>query len=597
MTAGLGGAWGSCVGLLLVLISTPLSAETAAGPGALAWAGDRLVVAETLASRLTDIDAVTGSVQQRMALPGRPAAVVVARDGTRYVALAEPVGRIAVVRAGRVERLWPCGHTPSALALSPDELFLVVAERFDTTVAVLDIRDGHSLRRQRVQREPVALAVTPDGRRVVVANLVPTGRSDQGGVAAMVSILDTAGERPARQLSLAEGSSAVRGVAVSPDGQFAYLTHQVARYQVPATQLERGWMMTNAISVLDLGAERLLATVLLDDVAQGAANPWAVVATPERLVVALAGSQEVCLIDRQGLHRRLAEPGVAERAVDDLGFLAPLRQRIPAGVLGPRALLVQGSRLWIAGCFSDDVARLDLDAADKVPRITTLGPGAGTDPVQRGEMAFNDARRCFQTWQSCASCHVDARSDALDWDLVNDGLGNPKNTKGLVMSHDTPPVMWLGGRPDTATSLRASFRSSLYHTVDDATANDVEAFLASLQPVPSPALAVVDGTRVRSPAAQRGERVFLATECSECHRPPLYTDRRRHDVGTGLGPDAGQGIDTPSLIEVWRTAPYLHDGRAATLREVLVDHQHPDGRATRLTPADLNDLLMFLESL
>jgi len=60
------------------------------------------------------------------------------------------------------------------------------------------------------------------------------------------------------------------------------------------------------------------------------------------------------------------------------------------------------------------------------------------------------------------------------------------------MSHDTPPVMWLGGRPDTATSLRASFRSSLYHTVDDDTANDVETFLASLQPVPSPALAVVD---------------------------------------------------------------------------------------------------------
>jgi cytochrome c peroxidase len=74
-----------------------------------------------------------------------------------------------------------------------------------------------------------------------------------------------------------------------------------------------------------------------------------------------------------------------------------------------------------------------------------------------------------------------------------------------------------------------------------------------------------------------GEVVFQSAGCATCHPAPHYTDGLRHDVGTqlassGLGhgaPLAGVGLDTPTLRGVFATAPYLHDGRLATLEEVL----------------------------
>jgi cytochrome c peroxidase len=75
-----------------------------------------------------------------------------------------------------------------------------------------------------------------------------------------------------------------------------------------------------------------------------------------------------------------------------------------------------------------------------------------------------------------------------------------------------------------------------------------------------------------------------------------------HDVGTGSGDPTealGPAFDTPSLIGVYRSAPYLHDGRAESLRDVLTTHNPDDrhGRTSHLTPAQLDDLVEFLKSL
>ena len=61
--------------------------------------------------------------------------------------------------------------------------------------------------------------------------------------------------------------------------------------------------------------------------------------------------------------------------------------------------------------------------------------------VRKGERLFNDATLCHQGWQSCASCHPDGRTDGLNWDLLNDGIGNPKNTKSLLLASEKPPEM------------------------------------------------------------------------------------------------------------------------------------------------------------
>ena len=57
-----------------------------------------------------------------------------------------------------------------------------------------------------------------------------------------------------------------------------------------------------------------------------------------------------------------------------------------------------------------------------------LGPKPVMTEQRKGELYFRDARLCFQQWLSCATCHPDGRTDGLNWDLLNDGLGNPKDT-------------------------------------------------------------------------------------------------------------------------------------------------------------------------
>jgi cytochrome c peroxidase len=105
-----------------------------------------------------------------------------------------------------------------------------------------------------------------------------------------------------------------------------------------------------------------------------------------------------------------------------------------------------------------------------------------------------------------------------------------------------------------------------------------------------------------SPAARRGERLFFNKEigCARCHPPPLFTDLKSHDVGTRNPQDRETDkFDTPTLIELWRTAPYFHDGSVATLRDLLVFGNRNDqhGKTSHLSAQQISDLCEYLLSL
>jgi cytochrome c peroxidase len=84
-----------------------------------------------------------------------------------------------------------------------------------------------------------------------------------------------------------------------------------------------------------------------------------------------------------------------------------------------------------------------------------------------------------------------------------------------------------------------------------------------------------------------------------CHTGQAYTNMNKYDVGTGTVQDDNRKYDTPTLIEVWRTAPYLHDGRAVTIQEVLTKFNENDrhGRTSGLTDKEIEDLTAFVLSL
>jgi cytochrome c peroxidase len=188
--------------------------------------------------------------------------------------------------------------------------------------------------------------------------------------------------------------------------------------------------------------------------------------------------------------------------------------------------------------------------------------------------------------------------DGLNWDLLNDGIGNPKNTKSLLLAHKTPPAMSLSARETAEAAVRAGIRHILFTAQPADVADAIDEYLKSLKPIPSPHL--VKGQL--SPAARRGEKLFRSKEtgCAKCHPPPLFTNLKSYDVGT-RGPldRVTDAFDTPTLIELWRTAPYLHDGSVAQLRDVLTFANQNDqhGKTSHLSADQISDLCEYLLSL
>ncbi|NUM52257.1 MAG: c-type cytochrome [Candidatus Hydrogenedentes bacterium] len=581
------------------------SADPYLSPLAIAVRGDRLYVVDTTADRVVAVNPMKARVVRAFPTSDAPSGIAVSPDGKRlYVTAGAENGRVFVLnaRTGKCVAELVTGHSPNAPVVSADGNTLFVCNQFTNDVSIFDLAANTERCRVPVTREPVAAALTPNGASLIVANLIPKGSATSGYVAATVDVVDTNARAVRASIVLPNGSVDLRGVCVSPDGAYAYVTHLVSRYQLPTTQLERGWVNTNAVSVLDLNAMTLINTVLLDDVDMGAANPWGVACSPDgaRLLVAHAGSHEISVIDRGKLHQKLSEAaanGGANTVPNDLAFMVGLRERRRLAGKGPRGIAVSGPRVFAAEYYSGSIGVIDLaQEASRAAVSISLGQAPEPDTVRAGEILFHDADYCFQRWQSCASCHPGgARVDSLNWDMLNDGLGTPKNTKSLLLSHQTPPAMATGVRETAEVAVRAGIRNSLFNTLDESYAVKLDEYLKSLTPVPSPLL--VNGAL--SDDAERGKQVFDTAKCSRCHPAPLFTDLKSHRVGTGMGIEQDKKFDTPTLVEVWRTAPYLHDGRAATIRDVITiaNESGDHGDTSELSQEQIDDLAAYVMSL
>jgi len=574
--------------------------------------GKNLYIAEATAKQVAVFNTGEGKVTKVISLPEQPMGLALAPDGrVAYVTAGGPEGKVYVVdlKSGKVQETLSAGHTPVAPVISPDGKILYVCNRFNDNVTVIDLASRKESATIDVQREPIAAAITQDGKLLFIANHLPAGAADGEYTAAVVSVLDTTTKKVIKTIEFPNGSTGLQDICLCPDGQHAYVTHILARYQLPTTQLERGWMNTNALSVIDVSKKQLLNTVLLDDVDLGAANPWGVACTDDGkyICVTHAGSHEVSVIDSTKLHNKLESVAKGEKVSDvslspddvpnDLSFLAGLQCRLRLTGNGPRGLAIIGSKVYVAEYFTDSLGIVDI-GSERFPRAQSiaLGTKKPLTKIRKGEMLFHDASLCFQHWQSCASCHPGgARTDALNWDLLNDGIGNPKNTKNLLLAHKTPPSMSMGARANAEAAVRAGIRHIQFVVRPEEDAVAIDEYLKSLEPVQSPYL--VNGKL--SKAATQGHTIFNKSGCASCHTPPLYTDLKKYNIGTGKGLDENQSFDTPTLIETWRTAPYLYDGRAKTIKEVLTKHNPGDkhGKTSAFTDEEINSLAEFILSL
>ncbi|MFQ5807979.1 MAG: hypothetical protein ACE5JM_00040 [Armatimonadota bacterium] len=593
--------------------------------------GKMLAVSDYTAAAVVLIDVGEAKVRGEVELRGNPAGVVWAPDGKRLFVAECGAGSVAEVDpgAGKVTRRLAVGPRPIGLALAPKRGVLLAANSATDSVSVVDLRSGKQRRRIAGPHAPYFVAVTPDEKLAVVSNLLPATPASDAGTSASVSLIDIDAGVVAADVRVPPNGAVIREVAITSDGKWAYAAHTFGRATLPTTQLERGWINTNAVTVIDLTQRERLVTVLLDQVSQGAANPWGVAVSEDggRLWVSLSGVHQIAKVDVAGLHTLLQgetpeyvqpqdledtgyrstwveireDPSKRELLANDLSALyrARLLARTPVEGNGPRGVDISpdGKQLAVAMYYTGSVALVDAESGATTKTIS-VGPSPEPDDARRGETIFNDATYCFQHWLSCSTCHPEGRADGLNWDLLNDDIGNPKNARSLLLSHKTPPMMSRGIRDNVEVAAAAGFRHILFREPEEGEVEAVVAYLRAMQPEKSPYLSPKGQLTAK---AKRGKALFDSKQvgCAECHPAPLYTDLKMWDVGTRGELDRVDAFDTPTLIEIWRTPPYLHDGQATSLREVLTTHNKDDkhGKVSNLSKREIDALVEYLLSL
>ena len=475
-----------------------------------------------------------------------------------------------------------------APVVSHDGEKIYVCNRYKSTLSEHNAQTGEKLREVKLLREPCDAVLSKDGKYLYVCNFLPAQRADIDYVAADVSVVDCEQMQRVKDIKLSNGSNALRGIALSKDGKYIFVAHNLGRYQVPTSQLQQGWMNTNAISVISTESQTLIGSISMDEPDRGAGGTWDVECSGDYLVVSHSGTHEVSVVEYGPMIEKLLGYGDYSKLDYDLYFMQSIRKRIPLYGNGPRKMVLSEGKAYVPTYFSDTLNVVNL--ADQSVEFLAYNPTRVESMADKGERAFNDAALCYQNWQSCNGCHPgNGRTDGMNWDLMNDGIGNPKNCKSMLLSFDTPRCMISGIREHAGLAVRAGYKFIQFCDVDESVAECVDQYIKSLKPLPSPYL--VDGKL--SEKALAGRKLYEKHGCADCHSGVHYTDMQMHRIGEDVEFD--EGWDTPTLVEVWRTAPYLFDGRAATMEEVFTTYKH--GIKGKLSAKEAEALAEYVNSL
>jgi cytochrome c peroxidase len=248
---------------------------------------------------------------------------------------------------------------------------------------------------------------------------------------------------------------------------------------------------------------------------------------------------------------------------------------------------------YIANTFDDSISVLDL-AQRSITSTILLGPQPELSLAQRGELLFYDARLSHDGWMSCHSCHTDGHANGQKNDNFSDrSFGAAKRVLSLLGVKETLPLAWSGKVETLEQQIHNSVQSTMQRD-DPLQPEQVAALAAYLKTLELPLpLDELLGTRDAA-AVERGRLVFQRHDCARCHEPPTYTSPRSYDVG--LSDSQGlKEFNPPSLRGLSHRPSLLHDGRAATLEDVFLEHGHP--RNSPYERGEVRDLIAFLKSL
>jgi len=543
-------------------------------------AGLRAYVANRGSDSVSIVDLDAHAVIAEVVVGNRPYGVVVSPEGARLYVSEQGVDQVRVLDTTSYATLavLPTHDRPSGLAISDDGETLYVTHLLTNIISILDTRLHF----------------------VYLPLILKSESSNQSiGIQSPVSNL----QYPASSVRLWSDSNLVQSILLSPDGRRAYVPH--TRSNTTNRALTFDTTVFPLVSLIDLMMRQHLVGQQLDLGTldpPGVGLPFDAAVTPdgEELWVLNAASNDISVLDLTG--NRLA----AHIEVGDN----------PRGIV----LSPDGATAYVNNTLAGTVSVIDT-AAYSVTSVITVTDIPLPPTLLNGKRLFHtsdDPRLSLAQWISCNTCHFEGEHDGRTWFF---GFAGPRNTTSLLGMVETYPLRWSGEWDESADSEFANRKENFGSGLIDGDMNcslsppdcvhqspnqgrsyDLDclaAFIDSLQVPLSPSHAHGEPL---TEAEQRGQILFNnpALGCVDCHPAPLYTDQQMHDVGTAtLDERIGPAYDTPTLRGLYDSAPYFHDGSAATLYDA-VTYPSPNGEhdvRALLSEAVIQDLVAFVMAL
>lgn len=587
--------------------------------------GSTLLVVNPDSNSLTLVDTFSRTVIAEFSVGVDPRSVAVSPNDAKAFVVNQGSDNVSVVdlASRSVVAQVPVGDRPVGVVVSPDGRLVAVAELGEDQVRFLDAHSLSILSVIAVADRPCGLAFTPDGHRLLVTHLL-SGEVTVLTVRPFITYLpvifhegssmtfDVSRFTPyashsalsATRISTWPKVAPAPAVVVNAAGTRAYLPQTMGNGLGDNTRFDM--TVFPKVSVLNLisNTHQTSEHISLPEKDTPVGLPWdaALARDDKELWVVNAASNDVSVLN-------IVTPTRPSRMA-----------HIPVGD-NPRGIVVSpdGSTAYVNNTLAGTVSVIDANTYTVTAVITTTD--IPLPPVLlRGKRLFHSSARpdlAQARWISCNTCHIEGEHDGRTWLVQYIGAVPPgarpvitRNTTSLLGMIETYPLRWSAEWNESADSEFSvrfeQFGTGLISGTMNATlgppnqgrSDDLDSLAAFID-----SLAVPTRTHTLTPVELRGQAIFESaqTQCAVCHPAPLYTDLKQHDVGTadGYGEWFGPLIDTPMLRFLYDSAPYLHDGSAATLRDVLTTKNPDDkhGVTSHLTVHELDDLIAFLSAL